>query len=41
MLNERDKVSQAQQNLIMKHRDTKTFLDHYLSRHINKRAYNS
>ncbi|KAJ5330489.1 hypothetical protein N7476_000272 [Penicillium atrosanguineum] len=35
MLNESDEVSQAQQNLIMKHSDTKTFLDHYLPRHIN------
>jgi len=30
-----DEVSQAQQKLIMKHSDTKTFLDHYLTRHIN------
>ena len=35
MLNESDEVSQAQQNLIMKHSDTKTFLDHYLPRHID------
>ncbi|KAJ6126308.1 hypothetical protein N7523_001920 [Penicillium sp. IBT 18751x] len=35
MLNESDEVSQVQQNLIMKHKDTKTFLNHYLPRHID------
>jgi hypothetical protein len=35
MLTKSDEVSQAQQNLIMKHSDTKTFLDHDLRRHIN------
>ena len=35
MLNESSAVSEAQQNLIMKHADTRTFLNHYLLRHID------
>lgn len=35
MLNESDAVSEAQQNLIMKHANIQTFLNHYLPRHIN------
>jgi hypothetical protein len=35
MLNESSAVSEAQQNLIMKHADTRTFLNHYLPRHID------
>lgn len=35
MLNESDAVSEAQQNLIMKHANTQTFLNHYLPRHID------
>lgn len=35
MLNENDSVSQAQQNLIMKHANISTFLNHYLPRHID------
>lgn len=35
MLNNSDAVSEAQQNLIMKHAETRTFLNHYLPRHID------
>ncbi|CAG8247959.1 unnamed protein product [Penicillium salamii] len=35
MLNESSAISEAQQNLIMKHADTRTFLNHYLPRHID------
>ena len=35
MLNESDAVSEAQQNLIIKHANTQTFLNHYLPRHID------
>lgn len=35
MLNNSDAVSDAQQNLIMKHSDSRTFLNHYLPRHID------
>ena len=35
MLNNSDAVSEAQQNLIIKHSDSRTFLNHYLPRHIN------
>lgn len=35
MLNESDAVSEAQQNLIMKHANTQTFLNHDLPRHID------
>ncbi|KAJ5443134.1 hypothetical protein N7445_004247 [Penicillium cf. griseofulvum] len=35
MLNESSAVSEAQQNLIMKHADTRTFLNHYLPRYID------
>ncbi|CAG8901459.1 unnamed protein product [Penicillium egyptiacum] len=35
MLNNSDAVSEAQQNLIMKHADSRTFLKHYLPRHID------
>ncbi|KAJ5819391.1 hypothetical protein N7474_004982 [Penicillium riverlandense] len=35
MLNESDTVSEAQQNLIMKHANIQTFLNHYLPRHID------
>lgn len=35
MLNNSDVVSDAQQNLIMKHADSRTFLNHYLPRHVD------
>ncbi|BDD57414.1 hypothetical protein MAP00_002777 [Monascus purpureus] len=35
MLNKSDAVSEAQQNLIMKHSSIRTFLDHYLPRNID------
>ncbi|KAJ5203022.1 hypothetical protein N7449_005101, partial [Penicillium cf. viridicatum] len=35
MLNESSAVSEAQQNLIIKQADTRTFLNHYLPRHID------
>lgn len=35
MLNESSAVSEVQQNLIMKHADTRTFLNHYLPRYID------
>lgn len=35
MLNGSDSVSEAQQNLIMKHANISTFLDHYFPRHID------
>jgi hypothetical protein len=35
MLNSSDAVSEAQQNLIMKHADSRTFLNHYLPRHVD------
>ncbi|CAI7636376.1 unnamed protein product [Penicillium pancosmium] len=35
MLNNSDAVSEAQQNLIMKHADSRTFLNHYLPRHVD------
>ncbi|KAJ6103823.1 hypothetical protein N7486_004045 [Penicillium sp. IBT 16267x] len=35
MLNNSDAVSEAQQNLIIKHADSRTFLNHYLPRHID------
>ncbi|CAG7927890.1 unnamed protein product [Penicillium olsonii] len=35
MLNNSDAVSEAQQNLIMKHADSRTFLKHYLPRHVD------
>jgi predicted DNA-binding protein (UPF0278 family) len=35
MLNGNDSVSEAQQNLIMKHASISTFLNHYLPRHID------
>ncbi|KAJ5901458.1 hypothetical protein N7495_001986 [Penicillium taxi] len=35
MLNENDTVSEAQQNLIMKHANIQTFLNHYLPRNID------
>ncbi|KAL1873654.1 hypothetical protein Plec18167_006171 [Paecilomyces lecythidis] len=35
VLNESGVVSEAQQNLIMKHSNIRTFLDHYLPRHVD------
>ncbi|CEJ61914.1 hypothetical protein PMG11_10430 [Penicillium brasilianum] len=35
MLNNSDAVSEAQQSLIMKHADSRTFLNHYLPRHVD------
>jgi hypothetical protein len=35
MLNNGDTVSEAQQNLIMKHADSRIFLNHYLPRHVD------
>ncbi|KAJ5403992.1 hypothetical protein N7509_003863 [Penicillium cosmopolitanum] len=35
MLNNSNTVSEAQQNLIMKYTDSRTFLNHYLPRHVD------